>query len=175
MKVLFLDFDGVLNTEKYQTQLRRNGKAGWDNYGSVFDPAAVANLGRIINSVPGLKIVVESSWKAQGLVFLQQMWIDRGLPGEIYDVTLDTLDDDLLTADLSDPEVFSKLEGMGKGREIQAWLNGHPRVNEYVILDDVPQFFEELAAHHIQVDSIVGITSENTEKAIEILGALNDH
>ena len=57
---------------------------------------------------------------------------------------------------------------MGKGREIQAWLNGHPQVKEYVILDDVPQFFGELVTHHISVDSIVGITSENTGKAIKM-------
>ena len=57
MRILFLDFDGVLNTENYQAQLRAEGKPGWDDFGSLFDPAAVANLKRIL----GMVFVLEHS------------------------------------------------------------------------------------------------------------------
>lgn len=77
-KYVFLDFDGVLNTEKYQTQLRLEGKYGWDKYGQLFDPEAVGNLKRILDSIPDCWIIIESSWKAEGLKRMKQMWKDRG-------------------------------------------------------------------------------------------------
>lgn len=43
-KVIFLDFDGVLNTENYQAKLRQEGKPQCDDFGQVFDSDAVENL-----------------------------------------------------------------------------------------------------------------------------------
>ena len=40
-KYLFLDFDGVLNTEHYQNLLYHEGKALQDEYGAYFDPESV--------------------------------------------------------------------------------------------------------------------------------------
>ncbi len=83
MKVIFLDFDGVLNTENYQVRRRSEGLPVMDSYGHRFDPEAIANLGSILEAVPDAKIVVESSWKVMGLLHLRQMWKARSLPGEI--------------------------------------------------------------------------------------------
>ena len=41
-KIIFLDIDGVLNTEYYQGVLRYKGKPWQDEYGALFDPKAVA-------------------------------------------------------------------------------------------------------------------------------------
>lgn len=87
MRIIFLDFDGVLNTENYQAQLRAEGKPGWDDFGMLFDPEAVANLQRILDAMTDVRIVVESSWKVNGLDELRLMWAERGLPGTLYDVT----------------------------------------------------------------------------------------
>lgn len=43
-KYIFLDFDGVLNTEQYQAQLAIDGRPTKDEYGPLFDPKAVARL-----------------------------------------------------------------------------------------------------------------------------------
>ena len=51
-KLIFLGFDGVLNTKSYQTRLQAVGKPGWDDYGMLFDPSAVANLKHILDAVP---------------------------------------------------------------------------------------------------------------------------
>ena len=40
-KYIFLDFDGVLNTEFYQNQLISRGKHWGDENGAFFDPEAV--------------------------------------------------------------------------------------------------------------------------------------
>ena len=86
-KYIFLDFDGVLNTENYLARIRADGKPGWHDYGMLFDPASVANLKRILDAAPDVRIVVGSSWKVRGLVELRLMWAERGLPGTLYDVT----------------------------------------------------------------------------------------
>lgn len=41
MKVIFLDFDGVMDTAYYDHMLTKEGKPGIDKYGSVFDPNCV--------------------------------------------------------------------------------------------------------------------------------------
>ena len=43
-KIIFLDFDGVLNTEHYQGLLQYQGKTWQDEYGAFFDPKAVKQL-----------------------------------------------------------------------------------------------------------------------------------
>ena len=46
-KIIFLDFDGVLNTEYNQNLLMYHGKSWKDKYGAFFDPETVAELKRI--------------------------------------------------------------------------------------------------------------------------------
>ncbi len=167
MKVIFLDFDGVLNTENYQVRRRSEGLPVMDSYGHLFDPEAIANLGSILEAVPDAKIVVESSWKVMGLLHIRQMWKARNLPGEIYDATPDISTEALLTADLSDPEVFQKLEGAQKAAEINAWLR--EKDCQYIIIDDVAKFSGEMARRHIKVNPEEGLTSIKALKAIDAL------
>ena len=52
-KLILIDFDGVLNTENYQARLQAIGKPGWDDYGMLFDPSAVANLKHTLGRCAG--------------------------------------------------------------------------------------------------------------------------
>lgn len=170
MKILFLDFDGVLNTENYQVQLRKEGRTGRDCDGPLFDPNAVRNLKRIHDAVPDVRIVIESSWKVDGFSQLRRMWERRGLPGRIHDVTPDVMSEELLTLDLSAPDVMTRLEDLGKGREISQWMEEHAEGEcQYAILDDLPEFSGELAAHHVLIRPDVGITAADAEKVIQLL------
>ena len=65
-KIIFLDFDGVLNTEHHQRQLLYERKAWHDKYGTCFDPEAVKQLQTIVDMTHA-DIVIESSWKYLGL------------------------------------------------------------------------------------------------------------
>ena len=65
-KIIFLDFDGVLNTEFYQEVLNQQCKNWQDEHGALFDSNAVKQLKRIIDAT-NADIVVESSWKYLGL------------------------------------------------------------------------------------------------------------
>ena len=49
MKIIFLDFDGVMDTAYYDHLLSKEGKPGCDEYGCIFDPACIKNLKYIID------------------------------------------------------------------------------------------------------------------------------
>lgn len=172
MKILFLDFDGVLNTDRYQAVLHSQALPTSDEFGAIFDPDAVASLRAITDAVPDLIIVIESSWKAFGLNAMRRMWKARGLPGEVFGITPHIDNEELLlSVDLDDPEAFSKLEGLGKGGEIKAWLDAHgEEVEEYVILDDVDEFRGDLKEHLIITDPREGLTQDKALGAIRRLG-----
>ena len=44
MKIIFLDFDGVLDTAYYDLVLTSKGLQETDEYGPIFDPTCVTNL-----------------------------------------------------------------------------------------------------------------------------------
>ena len=54
-KIIFLDFDGVLNTEHYQNYLMYQRLPWQDKHGAFFDPEAVRQLKRIVDVTKVLK------------------------------------------------------------------------------------------------------------------------
>lgn len=162
-KIIFLDIDGVLNTQLWYTQMDRNTYI--DKYGYAFDPNAVANLKRIVEET-GADIVISSSWKCMGLTQMEDMWNDRNLPGRIIGITPNSVSDELLLhADIDSMVLFHI-----RGEEIKEWLSKHgKRVSNYVIIDDMDNMLPEQQSHFVQTNPEVGITKEDSEKAIKIL------
>ena len=153
MKVIFLDFDGVLNVIPQ----------GWDDWGGIFHPEFVTNLGTIVEET-GAKLVISSSWRCMGLEKLKQMWADRQYPGEIIGVT-------------------QLLPGTYRGSiersfEISSWLNDNP-VDGYVIIDDDIDMLDcqlenfvntaNNKTHPDAIDIGWGLTKQCTNQAIQIL------
>ena len=68
-KYTFLDFDGVINTPK--------GK---------FAKKVVANLRRLLERTDA-KVVISSTWRLQGMEYIQQLWQEHQLPGEVIGLT----------------------------------------------------------------------------------------
>lgn len=151
--IIFLDFDGVLNTEQYQTRLAVNGTPNKDAWGPLFDPCAVSNLRTIIDST-GANIVISSSWRyIHRLGSLRMMWEVRGLPGEI----LDTLP--------------CGATYISRGEDVECWLKKYGQAN-YVIIDDLNDFYPSQLDRYIEINPIVGITDADAARAIEILNTL---
>ena len=149
-KILFLDFDGVLNTEHYQGLLQYQGKPWQDEYGAFFDPKAVKQLKRIIDATDA-DIVVESSWKYLGLDAMKELWEVRNLPGTIIDIT---------------PSLLSK----NKGVEIASWLSKYAKQDiRYVIIDDEYVILDSQLPHFILTNPYEGITEEQANRAISML------
>jgi hypothetical protein len=162
MKAIFLDFDGVLNVIPQ----------GHDDFGGIFHPEFVENLGRIIEET-GAKLIISSSWRHMGLERLNRMWEQRGYPGEIIGITPDLR--------WGTPE--EKLEPGEKkyvrGDEIQAILDQYYQITNYVILDDDNDMLVSQLGNFVMtstninhpdcIDIGYGLTKECTNKAIRIL------
>ena len=150
-RIIFLDFDGVLNTEYYQGLLQFQGKQWQDQYGAFFDPRAVRQLKRVIDAT-GADIVVESSWKYLGLEAMQELWRVRNLPGRVIDITP------------------SLTDNASKGEEIAAWLSEYATPDtRYVIIDDEYVVLDSQIPYFILTNPYEGLTEEQANRAISIL------
>jgi len=158
-KIIFLDIDGVLSPKWWDSDKQS------DNYGRLFDAKAVANLAKIIE-VTEADIVISSSWKNIGLVELQNMWRDRGLPGKLVDTTPDYMSDEiLLKEDSANVDYLYE-----RGSEIQGWLLLHgDDVGRYVIIDDMDDILPEQLSHFVQTDPEFGITIDDVKKVVHLL------
>ena len=163
MKVIFLDIDGVINSGDNMRALHRlkvNHGIGdsFDLYGQLFDDRCVNYLDLIVRET-GAKIVISSTWRRGGLLKMQRMWDARGLPGEVIDITPQSACSEMV-------ERYYQ-PGADRGYEIQQWLDEHPEVEAYVILDDDSDML-----HHqpfVKCGNYYGINFDVMKEAIAIL------
>jgi HAD domain in Swiss Army Knife RNA repair proteins len=116
MKVIFLDFDGVLNSEaSFRYEARRKNIRVTDSLSVV----ACSNLQYILDQDASVKIVVSSTWrKLHTMQELRNILNSYGVdPNRVIDKT---------------PAVFSG----DRAHEINLWLEDHPNLTVGVILDD---------------------------------------
>lgn len=58
-----------------------------------------------------------------------------------------------------------------RGEEIQMWLDEHPEVTNYVIIDDDNDMLDSQESHLVQTSWYDGIQDYNVERAINILNS----
>ena len=153
MKIIFLDFDGVMDTAYYDHVLSKLRLLGNDTFGTVFDPNCVQNLKKIIDKT-GADIVVSSSWKHfMTYKDFLDMWEFRGLPGFVTDVT-------------PTPDIRRN-----RGDEIDAWLDECNVECQYVIIDDLDatNFNDHQLPRLLVVNPFNGLDESTAERAIQIL------
>lgn len=142
MKVLFLDFDGVLNI--YPAPSRN---------GSFHKPSCI-NLEMLLNRVPELKIVVSSSWRTYGLEAVRDVLKGNGIdPRRIIDIT----------GHEKSPDSRDH-----RGFQVEEWLKRHPKIKHFAIVDDNDDFMP-LRDHLVQTNKMIGLTQANVERLLEIL------
>ena len=165
-KLVFLDFDGVLNSSEFAAHQYRNNESAQDRMGlDLFDPNAVECINRIVDAT-GAKIVVTSSWRYLGLTKLQKLWKERGLHGEIVGMTSLHVADELI---LEKGIEWLERETYGSPRsvEIAHWLKSYDINDNFVILDDLPMP-QDLQARAIQVNPQFGLTDQHVKQVITI-------
>ena len=118
-KVLFLDIDGVLNSKIYYKYLYKP-----EDGGSRFDPYCVILVKKLVEEF-SLKIVISSTWRDGSVNRLVKELNENDF--------MDYLHEDWLT-----PVV----RPASRGKEIELWLDNHPEVKEYIILDDNENLLE---------------------------------
>lgn len=176
IKVVFLDIDGVVATEralnnelcKYFGMTLKELDDGTPNswcestglpYPSVslyhwpFDSKAIENLYRL-QLVTKCKFVLSSSWRTG--------------------MNVDEINDQMATKGLH-IKFIGKTDSLRgtRGEEIQKWINEHPDVIEqYVIIDDECSYdiIKDHPDNCVQTISNNGFTSKDLKKAIKILG-----
>ena len=150
MRVIFLDFDGVLNVD---TDEPDTGGELWTE--RWLDETLVRRLARLVEQ-SSARVVISSSWRQRRtLAQLEAMLAKRGFGGGVHSVT---------------PRLPRPAEGerLVRASEIAAWLDTHADVSAFVILDD-DRDFGPLSARHVRTDSSVGLTEEDVRRAMEFL------
>lgn len=165
-KFLFLDFDGVLNTEYYQDLLISEREPWLDEHGPLFDPQTVEQLKRIIDATHA-DIVIASSWKHLGLEAMQNMWSARHLPGRVIDITPSVVSASWSSTMDPDDELDAR---QSKGIEIDFWLFENAAQDaQYVIIDDEYVILDSQLPHFILTNPFDGITDLLADRAISLL------
>ena len=119
-RVLFLDFDGVVNVP-YEYGTPEFDAAMAQGVYDFFRPEIVERLDKLIHEFD-LHVVISSSWRYSGMEFCQNSLRNAGFS------------EDVIIEDLT---VLS--EGMPpRYLEILEYLEDHPKISEILILDDLP-------------------------------------
>lgn len=145
MDVIFLDFDGVLNSRRF-----RAARPG------MIDEKHMTFLRRIVEET-GARIVLSTSWR----IHWDESPENRSETGREIDRILEKYG----------IEIIGKIsDGRDKAHEIRHWLDGHPDVGRYVILDDSPFGWGDLAEHLVQTGGLRdGLDSRTAELAVAVL------
>ncbi len=156
VKYIFLDFDGVLNTEQYQAESAVSGKETKDKYGPLFDPDAIVRLKRLCHETGAKNIVIISSWRfVHDNEVLHDMWKSRDMPGE---------DISVMSAEIPDND---------RGSGIKEFCLG--KYAPFVILDGKDIYPAEQKPYLIHVDPVKGLTDMDVDNAIEILNRFDSY
>jgi hypothetical protein len=184
MKIIFLDFDGVLNSEKWYRS--RSKTVDQHDVSSQYpfyeiDPHAVYLLNKIVKETDS-KIVVSSTWRlGRSIEELTEILKHHNFEGEIIDKT----------PHFGAPTRFDGVEKPGytipRGCEIDWWLDqkGFQRINwsiekqreyiqksevkNYIILDDDSDMLYNQREHFVKTFWTTGLDESKTEEAIRIL------
>jgi len=165
--VLFLDIDGVLNSDEYDGGAHRGGEPGlWENptvETICWDPMAVARLRRIVART-GCAIVISSAWR--GYPEAHSVWKWKQIFGCYgwHDVPV-IGETPRLPA--TGPYLSDLIESSFRGDEVLAWLKDNGPVRAYVCLDDHDDFHPKQPLVRTTIES--GLQDDHVERAIEIL------
>lgn len=159
MKVIFLDFDGVITTEKSQ----------W-----CLDPAKMLLLKQIVDATDAY-IVISSSWRRGTLQATLDFIVSpdnhyvRGNPFILVDRVIG-ITGRLYLHICGEEDVYWKA---CRGESIQCYLDRNPKITNYLILDDIPNMLLQQKDNFIQTDATKGLSSKDVKRAINILNKEN--
>ena len=119
-RVLFLDFDGVVNVP-YEYGTPEFDAAMAQGVYDFFRPEIVERLDKLIHEFD-LHVVISSSWRYSGMEFCQNSLRNAGFSEDVI------IEDLTLLSEGMPPRYLEILE----------YLEDHPKISEILILDDIP-------------------------------------
>src|ERR1035437_1351328 len=148
MRVIFLDFDGVLNSVGsfiYNNRLKLLGLTETPTHKS-FCPVSCSNLEYILEECPDVQVVVSSTWRRnKTLEALKEIL-------KVHHIMADRMIG-------TTPICASRY----RGDEIKEYLDSHPEVTEFVIIDDdsdMKPYMDRL----VKTENRNGLTFTDAEK-----------
>ncbi len=158
MRVIFLDIDGCLNSVSsfiYNNRLRLLGLSDTFSHETLC-PIACSNLQYILEECTDVQLVISSTWRKYN--------------------TIDELKEKLAACNVCSDRIIGVTPidmDRYRGTEIKEYVDGHPEIKAFVILDDdsdMKPYLDML----VKVDSRNGLTFTDSEKVIEKLGGPNE-
>lgn len=161
-KVLFLDIDGVLNSNFWNDNHKREISDG-----TLIDKEKVKILAQLVKRT-NTKIILHSGWR---------IWFDDDLKPirkeaeRLLDIlSKEGLSIEGLTPDLTTEEIRrTKKFSLVKADEILLWLKINKGVSGWVVLDDLDLHNNQIEKHQVMPDPTIGLTLEDIEEAERIL------
>ncbi len=143
--VLFLDIDGVLNAVRTCVGLGTYPHDLTAEHVALLDATALGLIRRLCQS-SYCDVVLSSSWR------ITHDWRDvgRALRLPIVDCT---------------PRLLGP-----RGKEIAAWLEAHPDVTRYAIVDDDSDMLPEQLAHFVKTDVNEGLLWRDYVRLCDLFG-----
>ena len=157
MRVIFLDVDGVLNSEAHAKYCHENPKF-IEEGGSIWvDPYPVFYILQLIDEMD-LKLVISSSWRTWDLEstikeFNRYRSLCKLTP-YIVGITPRNMDDRIWE---------------DRGEEIQQYLDSHQEIDNYCIVDDDNDMLESQMGHFVRTNPEYGLTVYDCDKIREII------
>lgn len=146
-RILFLDVDGVLNSATFFAENPPMPVTS-------VDPRAVRRIRRVVEAT-GALVVLSSSWRKQPE--LVDVLRTAGVP--IHD----------LTPTLTGPNGGTYV---ARRDEILAWLNEHPEVTSYAIIDDDPD--AEVGGHFVRTYWRLGMYGKHERAIVALLAPVGE-
>lgn len=145
--VLFLDIDGVLN----HLGVKDHTPARWNDKGHLLmmDQDKVFMLNLAVDR-HGLGVVLSSAWRH-------------------HDDWRDQMRSNGLVFQFLDRTPLKVKNSKNRGSNIQAWLDAHPEVTRYAIIDDAADMLEQQLPNFFRTDVTVGLTPETMKAVVEHL------
>ena len=161
-RIIFLDIDGVLNSNFWNDSHQREISDG-----TLVDGEKVKLLSMLVKRT-NAKIILHSGWK---------YWFDQDLKPlrlEAENLVMLFKKEELLledvTPDHSTEEIRkNKKFSLVKASEILAWLAEHENVDNWVVIDDLDLHSKEIEMHQVKTDPSIGLTINDVYKAEKIL------
>lgn len=160
--IIFLDIDGVLNSDKWNYEHKEKIKEG-----ILVDVEKIYLLGQLVKNT-NAEIVLHSGWR---------FWFDTEMrplrkEANIFlkllkneNISIKDCTPDLTTKEIRATQKFSLV----KADEILKWLSEHIDVKNWIVLDDLDLNNIEIAKHQIRTNKSNGLTTKDIIRAQKLL------
>ncbi len=160
--IIFLDIDGVLNSDEWNYEHKKEISEG-----ILVDAEKIHLLGKLVENT-NAKIVLHSGWRfwfdAKMLPLRKEAGIFLKLL-ENENMYIEDCTPDLTTEEIRKTKQFSLV----KADEILKWLSQHEDVKNWMVFDDLDLNNAEITNHQIKTNRSSGLTLENIIQAEKLL------